>query len=355
VAVAVPGDRKLARREVQTTPLTQRKREVEKPDLPSSFANDVLNSLTAHIAVLDAGGRIVSVNEAWRRFAGDNGGDCETFYVGTSYLAVCEAAMRGGGDQNLVAMLDGILAVLRGERDRFSFEYPCDSPTEERWFIARVTRYRREAAASVIVSHEDITARKRAEEELRRAKEALEAANRELEQALAREQLAARTDYLTGVYNRRHFFDLAAHAFDVSRRYRHPLSVMLFDVDHFKQINDSWGHQVGDEILKSVARIAGDHLRDADVIARYGGEEFIVLLPQSSARQAMIVAERIRAGVAAHGIDIGKGTVKVTISAGIADAVTEDALDRLIGRADQALYQAKEAGRNRSMMFGPQA
>jgi diguanylate cyclase (GGDEF)-like protein len=250
-------------------------------------------------------------------------------------------------------MLDGIRAVLHGKRDRFSFEYPCNSPTEERWFILRVTRHRRETAASVVVSHEDITARKRAEVDLRRAKEALEAANRELEQALAREQLAARTDHLTGVCNRRHFFDLAAHAFDVSRRYRHPLSVMLFDVDHFKQVNDSWGHQIGDEILESVARIAGHHLRDADVIGRYGGEEFIVLLPESSARQAMIVAERIREGIAAHGIDTGKGTVKVTISAGIADALSEDTLDWLIRRADQALYEAKEAGRNRAMMYRP--
>jgi len=326
---------------------------VERPDLPSNFANDVLNSLTAHIAVLDGGGRIVSVNEAWRRFARENGGECGTFYVGVSYLAVCEAAIRGGGDEDLVAMLEGILAVLRGERDRFSFEYPCNSPAEERWFIARVTRYRRAAAASVIASHEDITARKRAEEELRRAKEALEVANRELGEALASEQLAARTDYLTGVCNRRHFFDLAAHAFDVSRRYRHPLSIILFDVDHFKQINDSWGHQIGDEILKRVARIAGDCLRDADVIARYGGEEFIVLLPESSATQAMIVAERIREGLAARGIDTGKGTVQVTVSAGIADALSEDALDSLIRRADQALYQAKEAGRNRTMMFRP--
>jgi diguanylate cyclase (GGDEF)-like protein len=327
---------------------------VEKPDLPPGFANDVLNSLTAHIAVLDSSGRIVSVNEAWRRFASENGGERETFYVGANYLAVCEAAIHRGRDETLVAMLDGIRAVLRGEQDHFSLEYPCNSPTEARWFIVRVTRYRREAAASVIVSHEDITARKRAEEELRRAKEAVEVANRELHRALAREQRAARTDYLTGVNNRRHFFDLAAHAFGVARRYRHPLSVILLDIDHFKQVNDTWGHQAGDELLKNVARIAGEHLREADVLARYGGEEFIILLPDSSAQQAMVVADRIREAVAAHGIDTGNGFVKVTISAGIADALgEEDALDRLIRRADQSLYAAKEAGRNRAMLFDP--
>ncbi|MDR3418450.1 MAG: diguanylate cyclase [Nevskia sp.] len=325
---------------------------MEQPDLPPGFANEVLNSLTAHIAVLDVGGRIVSVNEAWRRFARENNGECETFYVGANYLAVCREAIRRGGDGALVEMLDSIRAVLRGDRDHFEIEYPCNSPTEERWFIVRVTRCRREATASIIVSHEDITARKRAEEDLRRAKEALEAANRDLEQALAREQQAARTDYLTSICNRRHFFDLAEHAFEVSRRYRHPLSVILFDVDHFKQVNDRWGHQIGDEILKSVARIAGEHLRDSDVLARYGGEEFAVLLPESDARQALIVADRIRESIAAHHIADDEGTVKVTISAGIANALGgDDALDRLIHRADQALYAAKKAGRNRVTTF----
>ena len=322
-----------------------------QPELPPDFASDVLNSLTAHIAVLDVDGQIVSVNEAWRRFARENGGEREEFYVGTNYLAVCETAISRGGDGALVAMLDGIRTVLYGDQDHFSFEYPCHSPTEQRWFILRVTRYRREATAHVIVSHEDITARKRVEEDLRRAKEALESANRDLEQALAREQHLARTDYLTGVCNRRHFFSLAAHAVDVSLRYGHPLSVILLDVDHFKQVNDRWGHQMGDEILKVVARVAGDHLRDADVIARYGGEEFAVLLPETGAGQAMIVAERMREGIAAQGIDTGNGRVNVTVSAGIAEVLSEDdALDGLIRRADQALYAAKDAGRNRSVV-----
>lgn len=329
---------------------------MEKPDLPTGFANDVLNSLTAHIAVLDSNGIIVSVNEAWRRFARQNGGDSGDSYVGANYLAVCEQAVRNDGEATPAAALNGIRAVLRGAQDHFALEYPCNSPTEQRWFVVRVTRHRREAAGNVIVSHEDITARKRAEEELLRAKQALELANAELQRALAREQLSARTDYLTGVNNRRHFFDLASHAFGAASRYRHPLCVILFDIDHFKQVNDTLGHHVGDEILQGVARIAGRQLRAADVLGRYGGEEFVIVLPETDAQQAMIVAERIRAATAADGIDTEKGPVKVTISVGIAVVQSgDDALDALIRRADQALYAAKAAGRNRTMLFGSSA
>lgn len=318
-----------------------------------NLAHDALNSLTAHVAVLDSSGVIVLVNEAWKRFARNNGCADEFCYLGTSYLAVCERALRGGGDGSAQAAVRNLRALLCSEGDEFLLEYPCHSPDEKRWFTVRMTRFARETKTYVVVAHEDITARKWAEEQLHDAKQALEAANRELQQALERERIMAQTDELTGVNNRRHFLELAARDFAFAQRYRLPISILMIDVDHFKQVNDSWGHQIGDEILESVARIAGHHLRDADVIGRYGGEEFIVLLPESSARQAMIVAERIREGIAAHGIDTGKGTVKVTISAGIADALSEDTLDWLIRRADQALYEAKEAGRNRAMMYRP--
>ncbi len=318
--------------------------------MSDSFANDVLNSLTASIAVLDARGAIIAVNEAWRRFARENDGDGETFYVGANYLTICEDAVRRGGEETAVAALRGIQEVMRGERVDFTLEYPCHSPTEERWFLLRVTRFLC-ATASFVVAHENITARKRVEEELLRAKQAIELTNRELAEALAREQVWARVDSLTGALNRRYFFDLAEHEFAVARRYHHPLSVILFDADHFKEINDTRGHQCGDEVLKRIAGIAQRHLREADLLARYGGEEFIVLLPESTAEQAAVVAERIRHNIAADRMETSAGEVGVTISAGIADVLPEeDTLDRLIQRADQALYAAKQAGRNRSVL-----
>lgn len=186
-----------------------------------------------------------------------------------------------------------------------------------------------------------------ADRALRASEGRLEVANRELRHALAREQLMARTDSLTGLHNRRYFFDLAAHEWAVARRYGLPLAVMLFDIDRFKRINDSHGHQMGDEILKRVARAASEHLRAADVIARYGGEEFIVLLPGSTAQQSTVVAERIREAVAADGIETRTARVVATISVGLAQTLPDqDTLDQLVWRADQALYDAKAKGRN---------
>ena len=134
---------------------------------------------------------------------------------------------------------------------------------------------------------------------------------------------------------------------DVSARDDRPLAVMLFDIDHFKQINDSVGHQMGDEILKRVARVGSEHLRAADIIARYGGEEFIVLLPGSTAKQSAVVADRIREAIAADAIETPAARVGATISVGLAEALPDrDTLEQLIRRADRALYEAKGKGRN---------
>jgi len=182
---------------------------------------------------------------------------------------------------------------------------------------------------------------------LRASEARLEVANRELREALAREQLMARTDGLTGLNNRRYFFEVAAHEWAVAQRYRLPLALMLFDIDRFKQINDTVGHQMGDEILKRVARVAVDRLRAADVLARYGGEEFIVLLPGSTAQQATVAAESIREAIAADRIETRTACVAATVSVGLADALPDqDTLEQLIQRADRALYRAKAKGRN---------
>ena len=135
----------------------------------------------------------------------------------------------------------------------------------------------------------DITERKLAEQ-------ALEAANRELQTALALQQQLAHTDALTGINNRRHLYELAEHEFEIATRYQQPLSVIMFDIDHFKQVNDTFGHTVGDQILQGVTQVACAELRSADVIGRYGGEEFVIILPMTNAKKAYPLAERIRAG-----------------------------------------------------------
>ncbi len=201
----------------------------------------------------------------------------------------------------------------------------------------------------------DITERKQAEEELRLAKEELESANLELQQSLAREQLLASTDGLTGLCNHRHLFELAAREFMSALRYRRPLTFLMFDMDEFKKINDTLGHTAGDKLLVDVAQTAVAQVRGPDVVARYGGDEFIVLLPDASAKQALPVAERIRANVAALRVGNGKLPITITLSIGIAEMQHEpldENVERIIQRADEALYKAKEGGRDRTVIFG---
>jgi diguanylate cyclase (GGDEF)-like protein/PAS domain S-box-containing protein len=166
----------------------------------------------------------------------------------------------------------------------------------------------------------------------------------------------ARTDALTGVNNRRHLYELAEHEFEVARRYGHPLSVIMFDLDHFKDINDTFGHALGDRMLESVTRVARSQLRDVDLIGRYGGEEFVVILPVTSAQQAYLVAERIRSGVEALRIETDRSPASVTLSMGIAEMLhepLEGTVENVIRRADEAMYTAKQAGRNRTAIFDP--
>lgn len=315
-----------------------------------AFCIDVLNALTASIAVLDHRGVIVAVNDAWKCFARDNGALDAAAYVGSNYLAACEAAIRE--DPTAQAVCTAVRDLQSGKRAQFSVEYPCHSPTTQRWFEMRMTRSAHEPHY-IVVAHENITLRKQMESELLSAKQAIETFNAQLQEALAREQQNARTDDLTGINNRRHFFALARQAFSVAVRYRHPLSAILLDLDHFKAINDRWGHQIGDDVLKNVADIAQRHLRSADILGRYGGEEFIVLLPDSTAEQSKVVAERIRGEIESSNLDTPKGRVDLTVSAGVADTTQGglDSIERLIGLADQALYAAKQAGRNRIAVY----
>ena len=206
---------------------------------------------------------------------------------------------------------------------------------------------------------QDVTERNRAEAELRRTEASVVEANRRLQEALAREQRLARLDSLTGVNNRRYWFELAGHELEVAERYSRPISVIVFDVDGFKLVNDTFGHAVGDEVLARVAAVASAELRAADAIGRYGGDEFVMVLPMTTAQQAYHIAERMRTSIAEMRLDVGEGQVAVTVSIGIADVlpVTEEcpggvcSLGDILYRADAAMYLAKAAGRNRISVY----
>lgn len=174
------------------------------------------------------------------------------------------------------------------------------------------------------------------------------AENQTKELAAKMEQLA-NTDGLTGLRNRRSFFEISDLELKKSHRYLKPMSVVIFDVDHFKMFNDTYGHQAGDDVLRQVATVAADVSRDSDVPARYGGEEFVVLLTETGLDSAMIAAERLRSAIESR----VKADRKVTASFGVASLSPEiRGVDQLIQLADEALYASKAAGRNCVTAYG---
>jgi diguanylate cyclase (GGDEF)-like protein/PAS domain S-box-containing protein len=159
-------------------------------------------------------------------------------------------------------------------------------------------------------------------------------------------RLQATHDPLTGVFNRRQLEEVARKEVDRAHRHRRPLAVAMLDADHFKRVNDSYGHHAGDEVLRTIAKRCQGTLRTNDVLGRYGGEEFVVLFPETTLSDAGVVAERLRAAIADQPFDVGDRGLSVTVSLGV--AALSDGLDlqRLLQKADAALYVAKQAGRN---------
>lgn len=148
-----------------------------------------------------------------------------------------------------------------------------------------------------------------------------------------------RTDPLTGVSNRRALDETLESMFAMLHRYEQPFGLLLLDIDHFKQINDEQGHLYGDRMLKSVARLMDENVRDTDIVARYGGEEFVIVMPQTTLEGASSFADRLRQRI--------EEQLPLTVSAGVAQAGEGDNPQTLLARADAALYGAKAAGRNR--------
>jgi len=182
----------------------------------------------------------------------------------------------------------------------------------------------------------------------------LELEVRERKRAQHAAELLARIDPLTGLFNRRHFSHLAEIEFKKAIRYNLPLSILIFDIDHFKDVNDTFGHQIGDKALIHVSQLFEQNARKSDVLARYGGEEFIALLPNTDFHEAEHTAERLRQTIEDAVMLIDGQSVRLTISIGVASNVisgeVED-LGLLLKQADAALYEAKNHGRNRVIAF----
>ena len=222
------------------------------------------------------------------------------------------------------------LEQVRDSGEGCQFELPIDS---DRLFL-QVAAYI-PTPGRIAVIFEDVTARKRYEAELERL---------------------ATTDPLTGVSNRADFFTRVENEVARLSRYQGTSSLLMLDLDHFKQVNDRYGHTTGDEVLIAVATTIRQSLRQVDVVGRYGGEEFVVPLPETGLTEARIVAERIRQRVSELEVPAGAELVTLTTSCGVAllEAGGEGKVVRVLEQADQALYRAKRGGRNRTELHGGQ-
>ena len=164
---------------------------------------------------------------------------------------------------------------------------------------------------------------------------------------------AASLDYLTGICNRRAIEDLASRSIHAARRHGIPLAMMIVDVDHFKRINDEFGHQGGDAALIETVKRIRDSLRSEDLVGRLGGEEFVAVMPNTDAQSALAAAERMRSAFAELPMRIGEGDITITVSVGVAVLDANDQqYTHLLRRADRAMYAAKAAGRNKVMLDG---
>jgi diguanylate cyclase (GGDEF)-like protein len=167
-------------------------------------------------------------------------------------------------------------------------------------------------------------------------------------------------DALTQLYNRRELHRFLGYEIIKSKRYNHPLSLMMIDIDHFKEINDQFGHRTGDEVIQCVAQALNVNTRGCDLVSRYGGDEFIIVLPETSAYNARFCAERLRKVIQAIDFEVGKGSeqpekVELTISSGVVEYPTDaDTADELLDLADKALYQAKHQGCNQVVLLHDQ-
>lgn len=200
----------------------------------------------------------------------------------------------------------------------------------------------------VVLSLQDVTEIHNRLQENLRVKQNLEQEIKRRKRVEAKLRDMVTQDILTGIFNRRAFLHMLNKELRRAKRHGHPLSLIVMDLDHFKSINDQWGHLAGDDTLKTFVRACNAELRGADVFGRLGGEEFGLCLPETDLAGALVVAERILDRVRAIAIPWPGGVIRLTVSLGVSAQEEDDSLESLVLRADKAMYQAKAKGRNRA-------
>ena len=312
--------------------ITKRKRAEFAQRESERFAQSTVDGLSAAIAVLDKHGTILAVNQAWRQFAKQNPPVNTNLAEGANYLLVCDTAV-GIDSEEARQAADGIRAVIAGSRDAFTLEYPCHSPTTQRWFRLRVSPFQNDNLSRVVVSHENITEQKLAEQEM--------------EQFLADALKLADSDPLTGLLNHRAFHDRLDAEFARAERVGSTYAIVMLDIDNFKFFNDVYNHGTGDDVLRLVAKHVKGGSRPEDSVARLGGDEFALLLPDVGIETAEDIESRVRENLASifWTPDQGGTTIPITVSVGAA-LHSSDFLNRheCLRLADERMQWFKAGG-----------
>lgn len=294
------------------------------------FLSLVLDAITENIVVIDDAGEIKFVNKTWSEFGDNNACMIGDSWKGVNYIDECDKAAAMGDEFGAQAG-EGIRRVIAHEQENFYFEYPCHSPDEKRWFMMRVTPFQSENNHYFVISHQNITERKLAEEQVRKL---------------------ARIDGLTDIANRRTFDDFLHQEWKRCSRLNKPICLAIVDLDHFKLLNDTYGHQCGDECLIKIGELLKEFAnRPSDICARYGGEEFALVWGDTSIAQAKKISDQLLKKIANLKIMNSESPTEryLTASIGLAEVVPARGSEEscLVSKADSELYKAKECGRNR--------
>lgn len=296
--------------------ITERKLVEEKLQQQKQFSDDIINSLPGIFYMLDERGRFIRVNPKFMEVTGYSKNELDgmtalDFFAGEDKTLIAQRMRKVFEEGDSCAEAE--LVVKSGQKIPYYFSGHRTSIDGQSYLVGLGA---------------DIAER------------------RALEQALAQQ---AKTDSLTGLSNRRNFLELADKELARAKRYDKLLSVLMLDLDEFKRINDTYGHQTGDCVLRKVGEVCLETLREVDIAGRIGGEEFAILLPESDAKQAIEVAERLRQDLENSLVTLEQGReINFTASIGVTTLTTADtSVDKLLSLADKALYEAKRTGRNK--------
>lgn len=295
----------------------------------NEFFKAILDTMSENIVVIDQQGDICFVNQRWIHFAQSNQCSTHMHWNVCNYLKVCDLAAKNG-DQSAQEAAVGIRRVINRELETFYQEYPCDSPEEKRWFMMRVSPLFMRDDVLFVISHQDITARKQAEEEVLNL---------------------SRLDGLTNIPNRRYFDEFMQREWLRGVRNQVPMTLAFIDIDHFKRINDSYGHGVGDKCLVALADLLKQFARrPCDLYARYGGEEFAIIFGNTTLEKSLPFVNRLLEAIRL--LEVRDKNIKepitMTASIGLKSVcpnINMNSAD-LVYEADALLYLAKQRGRN---------